>query len=796
MAESSLSPSFSDPTVDPDHPWLGLYPFAEVNHRYFFGRTAEVRDIFLRVRENPMTVLYGQSGLGKTSLLRAGLTPKLRVERFRPVRVLLDFGEKSVSLVDQVRIALAAACADPGGDVATLIEGWAPLASLWEICAHETIRPRNLADKPPVLIIDQLEEVFTLAEERASAAGSWAEVAELFAQIGDLVENRAPVALQKSFKQDPRLALAYDSSPTAVRVVLTLREDYLAQLEQWKSTIPSLMRNRMPLRPLTGPQAFEVVVRPGRIDGRNLVSDRVGEQIVRFVAQRPNDVPLEEIEAVPPLLSLVCERLNTARLEVKPPQEEISDELAKSQGTDILQRFYDESFAAFPDVEREAVREYVEDWMVTVGGHRNPVAREDAVHALARQGVSAPDNVFDALIARRLLTAERRGGIQRLEITHDVLTPLAVRGRKERQERRDIEQARRKQAETEAQLARVTELREEAKRKQVEAEVQLARETRLLIRLRLALAGVTVLLILALAALWFAGQQKSRADKAAVLADQQKAEAERQATEAKQTVEEQTEAAHKAEDKIAEDSSRANVSLAEYMLENGKDGLALAQLAQALRLDPTNERAAVLTAATLSQANWAVPVGDPMRHDSAITSARFSSDGQWVVTASADSTARVWHAATGKAIGEPMRHAGTVFSAQFSPDGRRVVTASEDKTARVWDPATGKAIGEPMKHEGAIYSAQFSADGQRVVTASEDKTARVWDAATGKVIGELMRHEGAVYSAQFSADGQRIVTASEDKTARLWDAATGSRLANPIEPQAKALVSFSRYGAP
>jgi WD40 repeat protein len=64
------------------------------------------------------------------------------------------------------------------------------------------------------------------------------------------------------------------------------------------------------------------------------------------------------------------------------------------------------------------------------------------------------------------------------------------------------------------------------------------------------------------------------------------------------------------------------------------------------------------------------------------------------------------------------------------------------------------------------------------------------------VIGELMRHEGAVYSAQFSADGQRIVTASEDKTARLWDAATGSRLANPIEPQAKALVSFSRYGAP
>src|SRR5580704_13971696 len=162
MAESIFPPIFSGPTVDPDHPWLGLHPFAEENHRYFFGRTAEVRDIFLRVRENPLTVLYGQSGLGKTSLLRAGLIPKLRVERFRPARVLLDFTDGSVPLVDQIRVALAAACAGPGGDVADLAKSWAPLASLWEICAHKTIRSQELADKPPVLIIDQFEEVFTL----------------------------------------------------------------------------------------------------------------------------------------------------------------------------------------------------------------------------------------------------------------------------------------------------------------------------------------------------------------------------------------------------------------------------------------------------------------------------------------------------------------------------------------------------------------------------------------------------------------------------------------------------------
>ena len=82
-------------------------------------------------------------------------------------------------------------------------------------------------------------------------------------------------------------------------------------------------------------------------------------------------------------------------------------------------------------------------------------------------------------------------------------------------------------------------------------------------------------------------------------------------------------------------------------------------------------------------------------------------------------------------------------SAAFSPDGRFVVTASWDGTARVWEAATGKAIGEPLRHEKAVRSAAFSPDGRFVVTASGDGTARVWEAATGKAIGEPLRHEKA-----------------------------------------------------
>ncbi len=114
-------------------------------------------------------------------------------------------------------------------------------------------------------------------------------------------------------------------------------------------------------------------------------------------------------------------------------------------------------------------------------------------------------------------------------------------------------------------------------------------------------------------------------------------------------------------------------------------------------------------------------------------------------------------------------HTAAVRSAAFSPDGKRIVTASFDTTARLWDAESGKQIGEPLSgHEAAVQSAAFSLDGKRIVTASSDTTARLWDAESGKQIGEpLMGHTDAVRSAAFSPDGKRIVTASSDKTARL-----------------------------
>jgi WD40 repeat protein len=129
----------------------------------------------------------------------------------------------------------------------------------------------------------------------------------------------------------------------------------------------------------------------------------------------------------------------------------------------------------------------------------------------------------------------------------------------------------------------------------------------------------------------------------------------------------------------------------------------------------------------------------------------------------------MWDATTGKEVGAPLQHQDSVNTAAFSPDGQRMLTASDDHTARVWDAETGKEVGAAFQHQGPVNSAAFSPDGRRVVTASSDHTARVWDAETGKAVSSPLQHQGPVSSAVFSPDGRRVVTASQDNTARIWD---------------------------
>ena len=737
MKSTTLNPDATRLTVDDQHPWLGLNAYTEETQAYFFGRNSAINELFTRVRENRLTTLFGQSGLGKTSLLGAGLLPKLKVESYRPQLIRLNFSEDAPPLVDQTRLALCKALE---------IESVNASATLWEILHHIDSRPKDLLQSLPVLVFDQFEEIFTLSGSRQ------AEVVEWFTQIADLVENRPPAFLQKQFRTDRQQAREFDTTATPVRIVITLREDYLSHLERWKSVMPSLMRNRMALHLLSGPEALEAAVCPGRRGASPIVSEEVGMQIVRKVARRPDNTPMEDIEAVPPFLSLLCEQLNAARLKSSPPNAEISSGLVTTLGDDILNNYYEESFADLPD----ALRHFVEDQLVSPSGHRNTLPLEDAEIELKKAGVQNARQLINALITRRLLAAEERNGITRLELTHDLLTPLAVRSRTTRREQGALRQAR----------------------------VQRRRQIKIASTLT-----VLMLLFAALAAFgWIsfheAEKQKAqfKAEKAKVIVAFHKAEmAKDKALMAESEALKASQRAEQAKSNALQTLSQSDFIQGSEYLEQDRSSKGMAYLARAIRTENTNLSAVARLYSALLYTVYPLPLLPPMQHQDSVSSAQFSPDCRFVVTASYDQTARVWDARTGKPVSPPMLHTGMVNSAHFSPNGLFVVTASADFSARVWDAKTGKPVSQPMQHAGSVNSAHFSPDGRFVVTASYDHSARVWDAQTGKPVSPPMQHTGMLNSAQFSPDGRFVVTASWDNTVRVWDAQTGKTVSQPMQ---------------
>jgi WD40 repeat protein len=163
-------------------------------------------------------------------------------------------------------------------------------------------------------------------------------------------------------------------------------------------------------------------------------------------------------------------------------------------------------------------------------------------------------------------------------------------------------------------------------------------------------------------------------------------------------------------------------------------------------------------------------------HTDRVDSAVFDPSGMRVLTASTDRTARIWDAHTGRQLMLFAGHRAMLTTAIFSPDGGLVLTTSSDGTARIWEVASGRLLHELLGHDKPIEMGQFSADGQRVVTAGHDGTARLWEVRTGRLLHVLSGHSDRVTAALFSRDGRRILTTSWDRSARIWDGQSGQPL--------------------
>lgn len=413
------------PMLDERNPWLGLASFSEETREYFFGREEETAELVRRVQRKLLTVLFGQSGLGKTSVLQAGLVPRLRDQGYCPVYVRVDYASSAPEPAEQIKQAIIQAARRSGrwSQVGVAEAG----ESLWEFLHHrdDLLRDANGNTLIPLLIFDQFEEIFTLAQGDEFGR---ARAQRFIEGLADLVENRPPKALEARLETDDSAADRFDFARSDYRVLIALREDYLAPLEGLKSVMPSITQNRLRLAPMTGTQAMAAVLKPGK----GLVSEEVAAAIIRFVA---GGTEVEHATVEPSLLSLICRELNDTRLAQR--RSEISLDLLAGSHATILSNFYERALADQP----EAVRSVIEDELLTASGFRENVAEERLSSLFAAAG--AAPGTLAVLVNRRLLRIEERLDVRRVELTHDVLCGVVKASRDLRKEREAREAAER-----------------------------------------------------------------------------------------------------------------------------------------------------------------------------------------------------------------------------------------------------------------------------------------------------------------------------------------------------------------
>ncbi|HVT16338.1 MAG TPA: hypothetical protein VHQ90_09205 [Thermoanaerobaculia bacterium] len=513
------------PAVDASNPYPGLLAFGEADRAYFHGRTREREELFRLVRRETLTVVFGRSGLGKTSLLNAGLFPLLRQAEILPVPIRLDFTAGKGDLVGQVRAAVAQALRGQQVDAPPP----APGETLWEYFHKTPFWSRRNQLLTPLLAFDQFEEIFTLGRKDA-------RVEPLLGELADLIENHIPAAVRDRMARTlEELPFSYERQK--VRVVVSLREDFLPQLEGLRPRIPSLAGNRFRLLQMDGHQALDAILKPGG----GLVGEAVAREILRFVAgasredrageagaaPAPSDDDLAEMEVEPALLSLFCRELNSRRQRRGLPA--ITAELVQGSRGEILSSFYDQCLA---DMARP-VRTFIEERLLTGSGFRQSVPLEEALQG---RGLTAED--LGKLVDRRLLRLEDRLGRPHVELIHDVMTPVI----RESRDRRRAREGRRRllarvslaagaaiaallalavfslhesrlKAEAVAQRVRADRQRTEADRQRAEADRQRAKAEGYLATAR---------------------EQRSQAQRQRVLADEQRVEAQRQRVRAEE----------------------------------------------------------------------------------------------------------------------------------------------------------------------------------------------------------------------------------------------------------------------
>lgn len=400
-----------------NNPWRGLASYTYSDSKLFYGRERELESLLLSIRENYCTILYGVSGAGKTSLINAGLCPRLKKEGMLPVVVRFDHSSNETYSRQTLNRCLEELSLNDCEYVSSLDISRLAISDtdkLWLFFHTSTFWSARNEKITPCVFIDQFEEIFSLNQDSPDKISS-------FFEDFNQVYQSIPSDTLLSALNDNKEPLSFNDRPY-FRLTLSMREDFLSSLEDYCQGIPFLRQNRRRLNKLTGEQALDVITKP--LSG--IVGDDAAFQIISKVSGRHVDktsANLDKIEVDTSILSLFCTELYVKAIERG--SDVISLELVQSQGDDILSEFYNNTVSR---ISKKAVR-YLESHLLTSSGYRNQLALEDI------DSSKVNENEIEILEYARLIRKEIINGTTRIEYSHDVLCKVASAHRVSTKER-------------------------------------------------------------------------------------------------------------------------------------------------------------------------------------------------------------------------------------------------------------------------------------------------------------------------------------------------------------------------
>ncbi|MGE0283081.1 MAG: caspase family protein, partial [Rhizobiaceae bacterium] len=714
------------PPLDPNaNPWRGLQPYERAHADLFFGRSRASERLRARVLAEQFVVVTGPSGIGKSSLVRAGLLPRLPAG-IEPL-VVRPGPQPFGSLAAVLRDATPQGTSSPDAKVLK--------ADVYALAKWVKARTGG---RELLLVLDQAEELIT--------------------------QNREAKATQDFLAL---FASALDQTDARLRLVITIRSEFEPQFAQsplsnrWSTArylVPQMTQDEL-RRVIEGPAAVKVM----RFEEDGLV-----DQLINEVVNMPGALPL---------LSFALSEMYAHYLTRQSDDRTLtwSDYNALQGGVTGSLRVRANQVVDSVDEAHRATARRVLERLVSVD------AGEFARRRVPKSELDAPDpeenaridEVIERLDAARLIVTDEADGKDILELAHDAL--ILGWDRLLAWVREDLERIitlRRLSPDARqwafslprrpsllwsdaARLATIKALRmfaspglNRVEASFAQASIERAKRNQ---RLRTAVGAALVLLTIGAGI----GAYYSWT---------------------------QTLVARRQTENAVANETRSLTALSIVASERGNhgDGLTLALAAwprSALndvrpRLETTLQ--AISLALSASQGEISRLEAPGRIHNVWFDEARMTAIGEV-----GDDTIAVWDLRPG---GVPMRKVNIpekVWSVEVSNDRNRVLTRSDDGSFRLFDREL-KQLGSTMKHGDRVSNAMFSPSGTRIVTWSRDGTARLWDAQDGTPIGRPMQHPEAVEAAFFSAAGRYVVTWS-NTSLYLWDPATASLIKGPLE---------------